>query len=254
MLVPCLVKLRTEFDQLSPRRDRGADGSIGDANHTSTSDHTPDEDSDKLRNRDSDHRNEVHALDIDSTGPWPVPFAEVMRGIIARERARWLDPDDVCRLEYVIWDRQIYSRSRDFRPVAYTGDDPHTGHAHFSARYLTEAENDVSSWGVLETGGSMALIFRDMDEFRAAIADANTAWANSAEGKRAICQATFNTDDVIPSPKGTDLQTNPYTKGKSYLKGTHEQVLDANATLGQLSGDVATILDRLGPADPPPAS
>jgi hypothetical protein len=29
-LVPCLVQLRTEFNTLSPNRDKGADGSIGD--------------------------------------------------------------------------------------------------------------------------------------------------------------------------------------------------------------------------------
>ncbi len=146
--VPCLVALRTEFNELNPERDKGADGTIGDSAHTSKSDHTPDEDSTYLRGKDSDNTNEVHALDIDSTGPWPRSFHSLIMDVIAWERARWLDPDDVCRLEYVIYNRQIYKRENDFEPVRYTGDDPHTNHAHFSARYLTRSENDTSPWGL----------------------------------------------------------------------------------------------------------
>lgn len=158
ILVPCLVALREEFNAVAPQRDRGSDGSIGDSAHTSSSDHTPDEDSDILRDHDADHKNEVHALDIDSSGPWPHGpgetdfqwFDRATKGIVARERARWLDPRDTCRLEYVIWNRQIASRSiDDFRWREYHGTaDPHTGHAHFSARYITAAENDTSPYGI----------------------------------------------------------------------------------------------------------
>ncbi len=169
--VPCLLALRDEFNQLNPERDRGADGTIGDSTHTSKSDHTPDEDSDYLRSKDADKTNEVHALDVDSTGPWPRPFASLVMDVIAWERARWLDPDDVCRLEYVIFNRQIYSRSRNFEPVKYTGDDPHTNHAHFSARYLTHAENDTSPWGltrearlVMEFAEFITSIARSLDD------------------------------------------------------------------------------------------
>jgi hypothetical protein len=34
-LVPCLVTLRAEFNSLSPGRDKGADGWIGDTAHQS---------------------------------------------------------------------------------------------------------------------------------------------------------------------------------------------------------------------------
>lgn len=149
--VPCLIALRNEFNVLAPGRDRGADGTIGDSSHTSTSDHTPDEDSNALDGKDADHINEVHALDIDSSGPWPRPFADIIADIVAGERRKWLSSSDMCRLEYVIYNRKIYSKSRDFLPVAYTRSDPHTNHAHFSARYLTETENDTRPWGVLPT-------------------------------------------------------------------------------------------------------
>jgi hypothetical protein len=149
-LVPSLVALRNEFNKLAPSRDKGADGAIGDSSHTSSSDHTPDEDSDVLRDHDADSKNEVHALDIDSTGPWSgTTFDAIIKGIIARERKRWLDPNDKCRLKYIIWNRRIYSQDNDFNGATYTGtSDPHTNHAHFSGRYETACENDTSPWGV----------------------------------------------------------------------------------------------------------
>ena len=169
VLIPCLVDLRAEFNAINPDRDKGADGSIGDTAHTSSSDHTPDEDSRVLRDHDGDTKNEVHALDIDSTGPWPGTgtqkerFHAIVMRIIARERRRWLDPDDMCRLNYVIWDRRIYDKDDDFAGRAYTLSDPHTNHAHFSGRYETRAENDTSSWGVYQEA-SVATQFNTEDK------------------------------------------------------------------------------------------
>lgn len=165
VLVPAGVSLRAEYNEVNPHRDTGSDGWIGDSAHTSSSDHTPDEDSAVLRDHDSDHKNEVHAVDIDSTGPWPDGqratrvgswFDRKIKSIVAREKRRWNDPHDVCRLEYVIWNGMIYSRIRNFEPVPYTGSsDPHTGHAHFSFRYLTTSESDTSPWGVAEGDDEM---------------------------------------------------------------------------------------------------
>lgn len=154
VLIPCLVTLRTEFNLLAPGRDKGADGSIGDTSHSSSSDHTPDEDSRVLRDHDGDSKNEVHALDIDSSGPWPGTgtqkqrfHAKVMR-VISGEKVKWLSGTDKCRLNYVIWDGYIYDKDNHFTGVRYNGSDPHTNHAHFSGRYETSCENDTRSWGV----------------------------------------------------------------------------------------------------------
>lgn len=168
VLIPSLVSLRTEFNEVSPNRDTGSDGAIGDSAHTSSSDHTPDEDSDILRDHDADSKNEVHALDIDSSGPWPggaAWFDRAIKGIVDRERERWLDPHDVCRLEYVIWNKRIASRSiDDFRWREYHGTaDDHTGHAHFSARYLTVAENDTRPWGLAREADTMSV--QDVRDF-----------------------------------------------------------------------------------------
>ena len=147
VVVPCLLKLRDEFNAIAPKRDKGSDGTIGDSAHTSSSDHTPDEDSDILRDHDADSKNEVHALDIDSSGPWPrgFDFVSEVRGIKAREFAR----GSKCRLQYVICNGMI--ANRDIQGGAwreYHGADPHTGHAHVSARYTTAQENDTSDWGI----------------------------------------------------------------------------------------------------------
>lgn len=154
VVIPCLLSLQKEFDQLNPSRDRGAEGFVADSSHLSTSDHTPDEDSDALRNKDSDHINEVHAYDCDSTGPWPgTNFHSIVMKVIEGEKKKWNDPNDKCRLNYVIHDRVIYDKDNNFVGVTYTGSDPHTNHAHFSGRYETSCENDTRPWGIVATFG-----------------------------------------------------------------------------------------------------
>jgi hypothetical protein len=159
ILIPCLVALRSEFNALNPERDKGADGWIGDAAHQARpSDHNP------------DAQGRVHAVDIDSTGPWPnYTFDIYVRNVIAGERDKWLNPNDVCRLEYIIWDHEIFSRSNDFEPRDYKGSDPHTNHAHFSGRRLDKARADTRPF----------LQEEDMtvDEFANALADLDSKLA-----------------------------------------------------------------------------
>lgn len=198
VLIPCLVALRTEFNLLAPNRDKGADGSIGDTAHTSSSDHTPDEDSAVLRDHDADSKNEVHALDIDSTGPWPDgrTFRSIVLGIIAAERAKWLDPDDKCRLRYVIFDRKIYHLDNDFQPRDYTGSDPHTNHAHFSGRYDSDTEADTRPWGVLIEGDDPMPFIENQADFDAAM----SKWWNRV----------MNSADTTPGPELNFLRRAPW--------------------------------------------
>jgi hypothetical protein len=133
-LIPCLDALRAEFNTLSPKRDKGADGWIGDTAHqASASDHNP------------DPTGRVLAVDIDSTGPWPgAPFTELVERIVDAHRA-----GTDRRLQYVIWDRHIAGISSTWHWEAYTGTaDPHTGHAHFSGRHDHHGEADTSAWGI----------------------------------------------------------------------------------------------------------
>lgn len=182
VLVPCLVVLRSEFNAVVAGRDKGADGSIGDSVHSPASDHTPDEDSAVLRDHDADSKNEVHALDIDSTGPWPggpAWFDQAIKGIVERHRT-----GEDNRLHYVIWNRQIANRDIDnWRWRTYVGSsDPHTNHAHFSSRYTTAQESDTSPWGLIPKESTMSV--QDVREFFASAATAVTDPADATAVNR----------------------------------------------------------------------
>ncbi|GAA2696574.1 hypothetical protein [Actinoplanes palleronii] len=157
-LVPCLVTLRAEFNAAAPRRDKGADGWIGDTSHAaSISDHNPDEGG-RTPYTDADNVDEIHAVDIDSTGPWPdgkggqpgAWFDRKVNAIVDRERIEWASPTLVGRLQNVIWRGRICSRSDGWVWRDYSGPSQHFDHAHFSARYLTSTEADTRPWGVQE--------------------------------------------------------------------------------------------------------
>ena len=133
-LVPCLVTLRAEFNAVAPGRDKGADGWIGDTAHQSrTSDHNP------------DSQGRVLAVDIDSTGPWPgVGVTDFNAFNMMVESLR-----GDARLEYIIWNRRICSRDQGWKWRTYTGTtDPHTGHAHFSARHDHTGNTSTADWGI----------------------------------------------------------------------------------------------------------
>lgn len=124
-LVACLATLRAEFNELAPDRDKGSDGWIGDEAHQhEVSDHNP------------DSQGRVLAVDIDSTGPWPYDFTAMVESLRGDSR-----------LEYIIWNRRIASRDQGWTWRTYTGtSDPHTGHAHFSARHDHTGNTSTASW------------------------------------------------------------------------------------------------------------
>lgn len=133
MLIDGLVVLRAEFDTVNPHRDHGADGWIGDLAHQHrVSDHNP------------DPAGVVHAIDVDVDG---VPMGRIVAYIVGRCRTGAED-----RLQYVIYRRVIWSRTWGWGARAYTGLDPHTGHAHFSSRY-TAAATSGEPWGIAATFG-----------------------------------------------------------------------------------------------------
>src|SRR5689334_1865909 len=128
ILVPCLVRLRTEFDRIAPDRDRTTDGSIGDTAHQGTvSDHNPDE-TGSVPVHDADSRNEVHAIDVDVDLRTPgLTMEEVVQFLLGRCRS-----GAETRLRYIIFNRRIWEASNGWKQRAYTGASAHTEHAHFS--------------------------------------------------------------------------------------------------------------------------
>lgn len=178
-LVPALVSLRNELNQLAPGRDKASDGSIGDAAHAAagTSDHLPDEQATALRNRDADAVNEVHAVDVDKDlkkSGWSMD--RCVQIIVLRHRT---GQDD--RLAYVIWNRKIWSASSGWAARAYNGPNPHDKHAHFSAKYGSKQEVDTRPWGLLEAD-------------RAGVKVPASAGTNAAPGTRLLEQGMSGRD------------------------------------------------------------
>lgn len=143
ILVPCLVKLRDEFNAAGPKRDRASDGTIGDVAHEErSSDHNRDE-SGKVPIRDTDKVNEVHAVDIDKDGPWlaGLTMEKMVQHILSRCRSGVEN-----RLRYIIFNKRMWHIDRGWKLEKYSGANPHDKHAHFSASYATALEYDTRSW------------------------------------------------------------------------------------------------------------
>lgn len=127
-LADSLRNLFAEIDMVWPNRNHRNDGWIGDAAHQATdSDHNP------------DARGIVHAIDIEVRGIDP---AEVVSACI----------DDDRPTSYVVWNRQIWSRSKHWIPRPYNGSNPHTDHIHVSIQYGVNWESGDWHWGLVALG------------------------------------------------------------------------------------------------------
>lgn len=146
ILVPCLVKLKSEFNAIAPNRDKSSDGSVGDLAHqNSQSDHNPDE-TGNVPIRDADKVNEVHAIDVDVDLRVPgLSMENVVQFLLTRCRS-----GAEKRLRYIIYNRRIWSASNGWVRKTYTGKNAHDHHAHFSSSYESPREADTSDWGLEE--------------------------------------------------------------------------------------------------------
>lgn len=166
LLVPCLAALDAEIDRHAPGRDHTSDGDIGDTAHqSSVSDHNPDE-TGRVPIHDADHVDEVHALDVDESGPWP--WAGGMRTLV-QHIVRRCQSGAERRLRYVIFDGTIWTAANLWRPSAYTGQNRHTQHAHFSASYDTHHEQATYSWNL--EGIPIMLTDADLAKIRVIVQD-----------------------------------------------------------------------------------
>ena len=185
ILIPCLVALRNEFNELSPKRDKASDGSIGNTAHAGgSSDHNPDE-TGNTPSEDADHINEVHAIDVDSSGPWPngATFDLLVNEIVTRHR-QGLDD----RLQNVIYNRRIASRTWGWTWRDYTGTSAHTEHGHFSGRYESVHESNTRPWGL-----TARFLQEDFPVDQNTFNTLMTGWAKSSAGRAAIADAVLHT-------------------------------------------------------------
>lgn len=135
-----LEVLRGEINSIAPNRSTRSDGAIGDAAHAaSDSDHNPN-DANVVCARDFTH-DPAHGADMH----------RISRRIVA------VLP---IALKYVIWNRQIWSRSRASEGWRwYTGSNPHTKHMHVSVGRGPDGDSsgpydDTSSWGLAAGTGT----------------------------------------------------------------------------------------------------
>jgi Glycosyl hydrolases family 25 len=153
-LIPAAKSLFKEFNLLAPKRDKASDGAVGNLAHQEgTSDHNPDETGNTGSASDTDKINEVHAIDVDNSGPWPTGknMEWSVQTILSRCRAK-----TEKRLRYVIYNKRIWSASNGWKQAGYSGANPHDHHAHFSFVYgsgsgASNPENDISPWGLVTT-------------------------------------------------------------------------------------------------------
>jgi hypothetical protein len=142
VLVPCLVRLRTEVNLIAPTRDKASDGWIGDTAHQrEVSDHNDDEVG-SVPIHDADRKHEVHAIDVDDTlRESDLTMEKIVQFVLGRCRS-----GAETRLRYMIYNRRIWEASNGWKQRAYTGASAHTEHAHFSASYDSAKEASTASW------------------------------------------------------------------------------------------------------------
>jgi hypothetical protein len=111
-LATSLIELRSECDAQWPNRSKVSDGTIGDTSHAATpSDHNP------------NAADVVCAFDCTND---PINGPDI--AVLGPELLIDPHPD----LKYLIFNRQIASRTHGFTLRSYTGSDPHTSHIHIS--------------------------------------------------------------------------------------------------------------------------
>ena len=228
ILVPCLVSLRNEFNKLAPGRDKASDGSIGDTAHQQeSSDHNPDE-TGRTPYSDADHVNEVHAIDVDDDlrkSGWTME--KCLEIIVTRHRE---GRDD--RLQNIIYNRRIWSRSWGWTARTYTGANAHTEHAHFSARYTTAQESNTKAWGLLEAD----------DVTKSEFTSWMTEWAKSSAGKQALAIALLTYDPGADKPGGVMNQGDDYPTNKTVQPAW---ALSQGMRAGIVSAEVNAKVDAL---------
>jgi hypothetical protein len=223
--IPASTSLVNEFNAISPNRDKASDGTIGDLAHSeSVSDHNLDESGNTGSASDTDNLDEVHARDVDSSGPWPPGWSMERFVWTVLYRCR---KGTERRLRYVIFNRRIWRKSNGWVTEDYSGSNPHDKHAHFSFEYgsgsgSSNPENQTQPWGMLAAVEGDDMTPAEM-----------TAWAKSAEGKAALAAAVAG--EVRDEILGTAL-VDPYDKSEKPRSVSVANWLRYSPSRGQVEG------------------
>jgi hypothetical protein len=219
ILIPCLRALFMEFDRIAPARDRASDGSIADRAHYTggTSDHIPDEEAIALQKKDSDRINEVHAIDVDNNlRESDLTMEKVVQFLLGRCRSGAEE-----RLQYIIYNKRIWSASSGWVQKTYTGASPHTEHAHFSGKYISSLEASTASW--------------HLEDIPVAVSPADkTAIAKEA--------ADLAWKEPLVAPQGSDSPTWP---AENMARNTYNEAKGARTRVQGLEGQVQSLQSQV---------
>lgn len=155
-LAPCLQQFWDEVNDVAPHRDHASDGSIGDEAHQGTdSDHNP------------DSNDMVCAVDTDEDLRADFTMFDIVNYLLGECRK----PNDVGldrgRVNYLIYEGNIWRADTGWAKEKYTGSNPHDKHMHLSCEHDLDFVNDTSSWGITERFGFMdkTTFFSWLDEY-----------------------------------------------------------------------------------------
>ncbi|XVV09472.1 hypothetical protein ACQP2X_32075 [Actinoplanes sp. CA-131856] len=223
ILVPCLVKLRSEFNTIAPNRDKTSDGSIGDSAHQATqSDHNDDEVG-NVPIRDADKIHEVHAIDVDVDLREPgLTMEAVVQFLLKRCRS-----GAEKRLRYIIFNRRIWQQSNGWKQQAYGGSNPHDHHAHFSSSYTTSLEASTASW--------------HLEDIPVALTSSDKSWISGEINKveERVWDYRLRNPYTNVNQAASDFQR--YAPSKQPLNDLSRQIAELSEQVAQLQKQVAAL-------------
>lgn len=221
---PAIVKLNQEIQARWPGRDTTSDGVLGDSSHQARkSDHNP------AWDEPEPFTGIVRATDRD-VDRWPA--YEVRDFIISRCRS-----GAEKRLWYVINDRTIWSHTYGWMPRPYDGDNPHTGHIHFSLMH-DMSNFDDSPWLDSFGGDEDDMSAKAEEQIEEIHAWAKTM-ATNREGKYAVAQGQLTVGESGPVMVGEIQNT------RNDLNAVKGQLAEQSAKIDAQAAQLAEILTLL---------
>jgi GH25 family lysozyme M1 (1,4-beta-N-acetylmuramidase) len=216
---------KDQMNEFFPNRDKKSDGTIGDYAHSQEkSGHNPD---DTAQNNaewdgDSDTKQEVRAIDIDSnTGDPDVSMENILQHLLKLAKN-----DKNFPIRYIIYNKRIFRKSAGWAQAAYTGPSPHTEHIHLSGDYSNAFDENYYNYR--------------LDEL-VALSDDDKAWFNDTINNF-FARTTRADNGGITSRIGRDALDQGIPNG---LTGTQSTAWKAIYDIGNQTKSISAALQTV---------